>query len=109
MTFRAALDQLDLAVFDHLNGGETIEYRSGDGVSLVVSGIFDRSYELAGAGANGVASTAPVVFLDLAGLPSDPSDDAGCEVIVNGDRYEVQEAQPDGMGRVLCLLHTLRE
>lgn len=93
----------DLAVRQMLGGPVT--YTPGSGAPAVVQGVFDSAYVKVDAGQAGVMSTSPAVFLTLADLPSNPSDDTVATVTVGGTVYEIWEARPDGMGTVLLLLH----
>lgn len=102
MGFDALLASTDRAAMDHLGG--VVGYTPGRGLSVSVQGIFDSAYVDVNLGQAGVSSTGPAVFLRLADLPSDPSDDDP-RITISGVEYEVREAKPDGIGGVVLLLH----
>jgi hypothetical protein len=85
--------------------GSDVTYTSGTGASVVVRGIFDACYVRVDVGEVGVASVGPAVWLALADLPSSPLADSGARVTADGVTYASHEAEPDGMGGVLVLLH----
>ncbi len=84
--------------------GETVTYAPSSGDPVEVRGIFDAAYVRVDAGQAGVSSSGPAVFLCLSDLPSDPTDDEAV-VTVGAVGYRIREAQPDGLGGVLLLLH----
>jgi len=102
MTFSALLERADVAVRGILGG--TVNYAPSVGIAVDVTGIFDAVYVKVDAGEAGVSSTGPAVFLRLEDLPSDPTTDAAT-VTVAGIAYSIREAEPDGQGGVLLLLH----
>lgn len=102
MGFSALLASTDAAAVLIL--GDVVRYTTGAGEAADVRGIFDSAYVQVEAGQAGVSSSGPAVFLLLSDLPSDPSDDSPT-VEVGSVEYEVREAQPDGQGGVLLLLH----
>lgn len=103
MDFAAHLARTDAATLGILGG--TVTYTPGVGAPKDVSGIFDAAYVNVEAGEAGVSSSSPAVFLRLADLPSDPRVDAAVRVTVAGVIYRKREAQPDGQGGILLLLH----
>ena len=103
MDFSALVNVVDRSVQRHL--GDEVLYTSGAGVSRQVRGVFDRVYQRPDMGEPGVSSSSPSVFLLLADLPTDPSDDVAATVTVAGITFEVAEAEPDGKGGVQLLLH----
>lgn len=102
MDFAAHLAQADVAVVNRLGG--VVRYTSSGLSAVEVQGVFDSAYVKVEAGQAGVSSTGPAVFLRLADLPSDPSDDEPT-VEFAGVEYSVREAMPDGLGGVVLLLH----
>lgn len=93
----------DSVALDVLGGAVT--YTPTVGVAVEVRGIFDAAYvavDVSG-GRAGVAEVGPSVFLSLADLPSDPSEDAAT-LTVNSVNYSIKESQPDGLGGVRLLL-----
>lgn len=101
MAFADLLAYVDRAALRHL--GSAVGYKPEGGASVSVYGIFDAAYVKVDAGNAGVSSCGPAIFLKLADLPSDPSDD-NPEITVAGVAYQVKEAQPDGLGGVLLQL-----
>ncbi len=85
--------------------GSTVTYTPTVGAAVDVSGIFDAAYVRVDLGQPGVSSQGPAVWLTLTDLPSDPTTDTTATVTVNSVTYIPHEAQPDGMGTVLLLLH----
>ena len=85
--------------------GGSIVYRSGVGEAVTAPGVFDLAYVKVDAGQPGVSSTGPAVFLALAELSSNPSDDPAATVTVDGVTYTAHEVMPDGLGGVRLLLH----
>jgi hypothetical protein len=102
MTFSALLAVADRTALKHLGG--PVRYTSSAGQAVDVTGIFDAAYVQAEAGQAGVSTTGPAVFLTLADLTSNPSADKAT-ITVDGVTYRPREAQPDGQGGVLLLLH----
>lgn len=102
MEFSALLGVAGRAVQKHLS--DPVTYTSGAGVSVQVRGIFDLLYVQVDAGQAGVSSAGPSVFLWLADLPSDPSEDTEAFVVCEGTAYVSREAEPDGKGGVRLLL-----
>lgn len=103
MGFAESLATGDVAVRELL--GSTVTYSPSSGSPVDVSGVFDAAYIRVDAGQAGISSSGPAVFLTISDLPSDPTT-AVATVTVAGTTYSVREAQPDGMGGVLLLLHT---
>lgn len=102
MDFTALLAQADKAVTERLGG--PVRYTSSGFSAVDIPGVFDAAYVLVDAGQAGVSSSGPAVFLRLADLPSDPSDDEPT-IEFAGVEYSVREARPDGQGGVVLLLH----
>jgi hypothetical protein len=110
MSFAAHLTTMDQNVVNLLEGGETISYRSGAGVSVSVLGIFEASYEFLATGGEGagVSSFQPALFVALSQLNSDPRLDKRAIVTVDGQEYKVASADGDGRGHAILRLHRLR-
>jgi hypothetical protein len=105
VTFAAILGAADRAVLQHLGG--TVRYVPGVGPAIDVRGVFEASYVRADAGDAGVASSGPVVFLQLADLPLDPAEDDPT-ITVEGVSYKLREPpRKDGAGGVLLFLHRI--
>lgn len=104
MAFTDLVERADIAVRGHL--GSTVTYSPSVGAPVAVQGVFDAAYVRVDLGQIGVSSSGPAVFLRRSDLPSDPSEDPGATVTVNGIIYTIHEVQPDGEGGgVLLLLH----
>lgn len=102
MSFAAHIGGMDVLVLEHL--GEDVIYAPSVGDPVTVRGIFDAAYVKVEAGEAGYSSGGPAVFLRLDGLPSDPCTD-DFRVTRGGKTYKLREAEPDGQGGVLLLLH----
>lgn len=86
--------------------GETVTYAGSSGGPVEVRGVFTEDHQKVDAGRAGVSSSGPAVFLRLEDLPSNPAEDGdSVRVTVGAVTYSVREAQPDGLGGVLLLLH----
>lgn len=105
MNMKGELELMDRQITDHLTGGETVIYRSGNLVEVELRSIFDNSFEMAPAGDVGVISSGPAVFARLSDLPSDPETDHNAIVFVNGVGYKINEPHKDGQGAIVLLLH----
>jgi len=68
---------------------------------VTVAGIFDRAYEMAGAGVPGLASSVPTFSLPTANVPSSP---VGKSLVIGSTSYTVAEHHPDGTGWSTLLL-----
>lgn len=108
MSFGELLGSLDARVFERLSGGESIAYRTSALRMTSIRGIFDAVYQPLGGGELQVMSSGPAVFVRLEDLPTDPREDRGARVIVDGTHYQIREVQPDGRGGALLLLHEVR-
>ncbi len=106
MDFTAHIQRVDAVVTGAPLGGP-VTYTSGVGVAVNVRGVFDALYVKVDAGNTGVSSSGPAMFLRLADLPSDPSDDVAARVTVAGTEYKIREAEPDGLGGVRLLLQVV--
>lgn len=105
MGFADLMETVDRAVLDSRLGDE-ITYTPGVGAAVDVAGCFDSLYVRVEAGGQaGISSSGPAVFLRLDDLPSDPVTDTDATVTVDGVTYSQHEAQPDGLGGVVLLLH----
>ncbi len=70
-----------------------------DGVS--VPAIFTNAYDTASVGANGIASTQPMLTLPTTDAPASP---IGKPVVINATSYTIAAHQPDGTGLSHLLL-----
>ncbi len=109
MGFADLVTAADRAVQAHLGG--TVRYvpsiGAAPGTGVNVPGVFSAAYVRADAGTPGISTSGPAAFLRLSDLPSDPAEDEGAEVIVNGTTYTIHEQQKDGLGGVLLHLREL--
>lgn len=73
--------------------------------AVEVTGIFDASYLLVRADADGGAleTVVPAVFLELADLPTDPMTDDPT-LIIRGTTYRVFERRPADFGSIVLAL-----
>ncbi len=84
--------------------GDPVIYTPGSGPAVEVVGVFDANFVKLDEGTAGMASQWPVVWLILADLPSDPTEDIQATVTIDGVEYRFHEIQPDGLGSVRLLL-----
>lgn len=100
------MDAVVITAFKETTGDETpaITYTPPGGEAAPVDGIFDNAYVFVAEGEAGVASVGPAVFFRLADLPSDPEDEDGTIVTINGATYSVKRVKPDGQGGVVLAL-----
>lgn len=104
MSFADLMATADDAVRDRL-GNVTVEYTPEGGAMVPFEDvIFDETYTLTD-GEAGVSQQVPAVWLPLAELPDDPTQQGNPTLVIKGLSYRVREAKPDGMGTVLLLLH----
>jgi hypothetical protein len=96
---------MDSSAIMVLGGPDLLEYISGDGDRVSVSGIFDAYYQNPAEGEMGAVMYTPALFTTLAQLSSDPALDPSAVVVVDGTEYTVREPKRDGQGGVLLLLH----
>lgn len=103
MGFDALVSQMDGTGLVLL--GEPVTYTPTVGSPVTVQGQFDAAYVRVEAGKAGVSSVGPAVGLRLSDLPSDPNVDTTALVTIEGTTYQLREANPDGKGFVVLLLH----
>jgi hypothetical protein len=102
MSFADLVASADRAALAHL-GSVTVSYSDDAGEPVEVEGIFDERYVLIDDATAGIQQVTPALFVLLADLPGEPSEED--RVTIAGTEYRVREVQPDSMGGVLLLLH----
>lgn len=71
---------------------------------VTVQGIFDDATVVGGVGELGMATTQPTLLLPTNAIPAGAR---GMEVLVAGQRFTVEDDQPDGTGMTLLILEVL--
>lgn len=103
MDFAELLHDADAQVQSHL--GNSCVYVPSAGPEVAVPCVFDAAYVLAEPRGPGVSSNAPAIFVRAEQLPAGWEADVGATVRRGAVTYSINEAQPDGQGGVLLLLH----
>jgi hypothetical protein len=91
-------------------GAVPVTYQTRTGVTVLIRGIFDKSFLLSTTGSAddpGVEVVVPAVFLQLADLPADPLlDDPTLNIA--GTVYRVFERRPADFGSIVLALRQVR-
>lgn len=92
--------------------GEEVEYRSQEGITVIIpDAVFDEAYHgIASIGDAVDANTAsPVLGVRDARLPVPYQQGDTLTIKRTGERYVVNDAQPDGHGHTLLFLNFYQE
>jgi hypothetical protein len=98
--FAALQARVNAAAIRHLADVEAVYTPVGGGPQDdPVPGEFDSAY--ISVSDDGVSSTSPALFVDLADMPSPQRDD---QLVINGVTYDTVEVLPDGGGMAILRL-----
>ena len=96
MSFAALQTRLNTTAMNRLGDLATVN-------GVEVQARFDNAYALGGAGAIGMASSAPCLLLLTTSVPANP---VGLDAVCDGVTYNIAAHEPDGAGMSRLVLET---